>query len=120
MCVGGKAKPPTCVGRGRVALGGAGPVSRSLETDEARRWSPPALAATRPPSTWSPPPRAPRVPAQRTAIQARGERRVPDARNTDRLAIVERGEIQPELGVLDGVGREHVHAERRHAPLEPL
>src|SRR5262245_14697969 len=45
---------------------------------------------------------------------------VPNAGHAERLAVVERGQIELELRVLDRVGREHVHAERGHAPLEAL
>src|SRR5690349_2135896 len=45
---------------------------------------------------------------------------VADPGRVDRLADVERRQEQLELGVLDGVGGEHVRAERRHAPLQAL
>src|SRR6266566_3984957 len=43
---------------------------------------------------------------------------VPNPRHAHRLAVVERRQVELELGVLDGVGGQHVGAERRHAPLE--
>src|SRR5207302_4105098 len=45
---------------------------------------------------------------------------VPYSRGGDRLADVEGREEELELGVLDGVGGQHVGPERRHAPLESL
>src|SRR2546425_9274335 len=43
---------------------------------------------------------------------------VPDPRRRDQLPIVERRQVQLQLGVLDAVGGQHVRAERRHTPLE--
>src|SRR5947207_6044748 len=43
-----------------------------------------------------------------------------DPGSGDRLADVEGREEELELGVLDGVGGQHVGPERRHAPLEAL
>src|SRR2546429_105162 len=45
---------------------------------------------------------------------------MPDARNPQGFAVVERREVELELGVLDGIRREHVRAERCHAPLDAL
>src|SRR6267143_5829584 len=45
---------------------------------------------------------------------------MPYAGGGDRLADVEGREEELELGVLDGVGGQHVGSERRHAPLESL
>src|SRR6266571_5068736 len=40
--------------------------------------------------------------------------------SVDRLADVERRQVELELRVLHGVGGQHVGSERRHAPLHPL
>src|SRR6185436_13354065 len=45
---------------------------------------------------------------------------VTDARDVEGLAVVELREVELELRVLDGVGGQHVGAQRRHAPLEAL
>src|SRR6266850_2460028 len=45
---------------------------------------------------------------------------MPYSRGVDRLADVEAREEELELGVLDGVGGQHVRPQRRHAPLEAL
>src|SRR5262249_62280666 len=45
---------------------------------------------------------------------------VTDARHAEGLTVVERGQVELQLRVLDRVRREHVHAERRYAPLEAL
>src|SRR5512144_898559 len=84
-----------------------------------------ACASARGPSPPSPP-----APAAITARLSRSRRvtigstaschSVPDAGHAHRLALVERGEEELELGVLHGIGGQHVHAERRHAPLHAL
>src|SRR5262245_21944839 len=69
------------------------------------------------------PPRPPAI-----ATSARKSRRVTsitapsmaDARDAEALPLVEGGQVELELGVLHGVGRQHVGPERRHAPLHPL
>src|SRR2546425_465834 len=43
-----------------------------------------------------------------------------NTRSVDRLADVERRQVELELRVLHGVGGQHVGPERRHAPLHPL
>src|SRR2546427_9853597 len=43
-----------------------------------------------------------------------------DPGNVERLAPIERRQVELELGVLDGVRGQHVRAERCHAPLEAL
>src|SRR5437867_7739715 len=60
--------------------------------------------------------------ASRTGPNAsvRPVRLMANARDVERLAVVELGEVELELGVLDGVGGQHVHPQRRHAPLEAL
>src|SRR5215813_7739295 len=60
-------------------------------------------------------PRARRRPGH---LWARGS--MPDAVHAQRLAVVEGREIELQLGILDGVGREHVHPEWSHAPLQAL
>src|SRR5262245_22580213 len=55
-----------------------------------------------------------------TARLRAGARLGADAGHADGLALIERRQVELELGVLHGVGGEHVHAERGHAPLHPL
>src|SRR5262245_20684740 len=45
---------------------------------------------------------------------------VTDAGDADRLPLIERRQVELELGVFHRVGREHIDAEWRHAPLHAL
>src|SRR5262245_28515866 len=87
--------------------------SGASSASASARWPTPTAAAI--PATFS---RSRRV----TSISGRGERAVAasmtNAGHAHGLAVVELGQVELELGVLHGIGGQHVHAERRHTPLE--
>src|SRR5215470_8691299 len=85
----------------------------SSDSGASARASAAGLAAPRPPAIATSIAKSRRV----TSMGAEPVPSVANAGNADRLALVERRQEELELGVLDGVGGEHVRAERRHAPL---